>query len=68
MRRCYEDLTDHATKIINYEEKEMIPLTDKENKSYEKQKVCSICKKEFSTDENEKNAFKLYHKVRDHYH
>ena len=29
MRRCYEDLTDHATKIINYEEKEMIPLTDK---------------------------------------
>ena len=68
MRRCYEDLTDHATKIINYEEKEMIPLTDKENKSYEKQKVCYICKKEFSTDENDKNAFKLYHKVRDHCH
>ena len=55
-------------KIINYEEKEMIPLTDKENKSYEKQKVCYICKKEFSTDENDKNAFKLYHKVRDHCH
>ena len=52
----------------NYEEKEMIPLTDKENKSYEKQKVCYICKKEFSTDENDKNAFKLYHKVRDHCH
>ena len=46
----------------------MIPLTDKENKSYEKQKVCYICKKEFSTDENDKNAFKLYHKVRDHCH
>ena len=44
--------------------KEMIPLTDKENKSYEKQKVCYICKKEFSTDENDKNAFKLCHKVR----
>ena len=55
-------------KIINYEEKEMIMLTDKKNKSYEKQKVCYICKKEFSTDENDKNAFKLYHKVRDHCH
>ena len=46
----------------------MTPLTAKENKSYEKQKVCYICKKEFSTDENDKNAFKLYHKVRDHWH
>ena len=46
----------------------MIPLTDKENKSYEKQKACYICKKEFSTDEDDKNAFELYHKVRDHCH
>ena len=46
----------------------MMPVTDEENKSYEKQKVCYICKKEFSTDENDKNAFKLYHKVRDHCH
>ena len=35
----------YVMKIINYEEKEMIPLTDEENKSYEKQKVCHICKK-----------------------
>ena len=68
MRRFCKDLTDHTTKIINYEEKEMMPLTDKENKSYEKQNVCSICKKEFSTDENDKNAFKLNYKVRVHYH
>ena len=33
----------------------MIPLTDNENKSYEKQKVCYICKKEFNTDKNDKN-------------
>ena len=46
----------------------MISLTDKEYKSYEKQEVCYICKKEFSTDENDKNAFKLYHKVRDYCH
>ena len=42
----------------------MIPLTDKENESYEKQKVCHICKKEFSTDKNDKK----HHKVRDHCH
>ena len=28
--------------IIKNEEKEMIPLTDKENKSYENQNVCHI--------------------------
>ena len=59
MERFCKDLRDHAIKIINYEEKEMIPPTDKQ--SYEKQKVCCICKKEFSTDENDKNAFKIYH-------
>ena len=31
-------------------------------------KVCYICKKEFSTDENDENEFKLYHKIRDHCH
>ena len=48
--------------------KKMIQLTDKENKSSERQKACYICKKEFNTDENDKKAFKLYHKVRDHSH
>ena len=46
----------------------MIPLTDEENKSYKKQKVCNICKKGFSTDDNNKKYQKLYHKVRDHCH
>ena len=41
--------------------KGMIPRTEKESKSYKKQKVCYICKQEFSTN-------KLYHKVRDHCH
>ena len=31
-------------KIIDYEKKEMIPLTYKENKSYEKQKVTYVKK------------------------
>ena len=43
----------------------MIPLTDKENKFYKEQKVCYICNKEFSTDDNDN---KKYHKVRDHCH
>ena len=46
----------------------MILLTYEENKSYEEQKVCYICKKEFNTDKNDKNSFKLYHKIRDHCH
>ena len=46
----------------------MIPLTVEETKSYEKQKVCYICKKESSTDKNAKKTFKLYHKVRDYCH
>ena len=29
-------------KIINYKEKEMIPLTDEGNKSYEEQEACDI--------------------------
>ena len=36
MERLCKDLRDHAMKIINYKEKIMIPLTDKETKSYEK--------------------------------
>ena len=64
MKRFCKDLKEHATKIINYEKKEMIPLTDEENKSYKKQKVCYICKKGFSTDDDNK----MYHKVRDHCH
>ena len=45
MERFCKDLREHAMKIINYEEEHMIPLTDKENKFYEKQKICYIWKK-----------------------
>ena len=71
-RECIEkfckDLKELATKIINYEEKDMIPLTDNENKFYEEQKECHIYQKEFCYDKNEKKIFKLYQKVRDHCH
>ena len=45
MKNFYLDLKEHATKIINYEQKEIISLTKKEEKMYKKQKVCYICKK-----------------------
>ena len=67
MERFCKDLREHAVKIISYEEKEVILLTDKENMFYEKQKVCFKCKKEFSTDENDKIKLRLYRKVRDHF-
>ena len=68
MKKFYKDLKDQAMKVIYYEQKEMKQLTNKEKKSYEKQKVCYICKKEFCTDKNDKSKFKLHKKVRDHCH
>ena len=72
LKDCIEkfckDLKELGTEIINFEEKEMIPLTNKEIKSYEKQKVCYICEKKFCDDKNKKSEYDLYHKVRDHCH
>ena len=55
-----KDLKEHTTKIINYEKKKMMQLTDKENKSYEKRKVWYICKNGFSIALN-KNYQKVTH-------
>ena len=59
MKNFCLDLREHATKIINHEKKEMIPLAKKEEKKYNKQEVCHICKKGFSTDDSNKK----YHKI-----
>ena len=64
MKKVCLDLREHVTKIINYEKKEMILLTKKEEKNHNKQKVCHICRKEFSTD----GSNNKYHKVKDHCH
>ena len=63
-----KDLKDQAMKIINYEKKEMIPLTDTEQETHENQKICYICEQEFCTDEDNKKEFKLKRKVRDNCH
>ena len=66
MKKFCKDVKEHGTKIINY--KKMIPLSCDENKSYKKQKVSYICKKEFSADNGNDNNDKEYYKVRDHCH
>ena len=64
MKNFCLDLREQATEIINYEKKEMIPLTKEEKKMHRIQKKCYICKKRFSTD----NDNKIYHKAKDHCH
>ena len=59
MKIFHKDLRDQAMKIINYEKKEMMPLTNEEKESYEKQRICYICQKEFCTDKNTEKEFKL---------
>ena len=61
MEMFCKGLRNLAVKIIDYEKKEMIPLTNKETESYEKQKGRHICEKGFSTN-------KEYLKFRDHCH
>ena len=63
-----KDLKERGMEIINFKKKEMKPLTNKEIKSYEKQKVWHICEKKFCYDKSKKSEYNLYHKVRDHCH
>ena len=47
MKRFCKDLKDHATKIIDFKKKTMIPLTKEEEDNYNKENICYICKKRF---------------------
>ena len=63
MKKFCKNLTEH-----NYEKKEMIPLTKKEEKRHNKQDVCHICKKGFTADDNNVALNKNYFKIKDHCH
>ena len=56
LKKFCKDLRTHATKLINYENKKMIPLTTKEEIYPNKQKISYICKEEF--DMNNKKIIK----------
>ena len=47
IKKFCSDLKELGTKIINYEQKRMIPLTDNENRSYKEQKIVTYVKKGF---------------------
>ena len=44
IEKLCKKLKEHAMQIINYEEKEMIPLTHEENKFYKEHEACHMCK------------------------
>ena len=67
IEKLCKKLKESAMKIIDYEEKEMIPLTRDKNKFYKEQEACHICKEKFCTDKDDKN-YKNKRKVKDHCH
>ena len=58
MKKFCKDLKEHATRIINYEKKKIIPLTKEEKINYNDKQIFYICKKEFD------KSGKKHHKVR----
>ena len=54
-------------KIINYEEKEMIPLTKEEKKFYKKQEACHIYEENFCVDKEDESCINRK-KVKYHCH
>ena len=57
MKKFCADLKKHATESINYEKKEMLPLTDGKIESYNKKKFCHICKNKFyDVDDRDDNS------------
>ena len=57
-----------GAKVINYEQKEMTPLTSEDVALYQSHKQCYICGQAFYHNKKQENRFKLYKKVRDHCH
>ena len=63
VKRFCSELKELGKKVINYEQKEMTPLTDHQNKYYEEQKECCICQKGFCNNKKQRMKFKLYKKL-----
>ena len=65
MKKSRESLREHALKIINFEKKKMIPLTNGQKELFELAKICYIFNKKF---EHKYSNCKNYWKVKDHCH
>ena len=59
MKMLCKELKEHPKRVIYFEKKEIISLTEEENESHENQKFCYIWKKRFPNDNK---------KVRNHCH
>ena len=68
IKRFCRKLKELCLRVVNYEKREIKPLTVNENIYYEYQKKRHICNKKFWYDKNENSKFELYKKVRDHCH
>ena len=65
IEKLCKKLKEHAMKITT--KKKMITLTYEENKSYNKQEACHICKEMFCMDKDD-DKYKNKIKVKDHCH
>ena len=63
MKNLCKDLREHKAGIINCKKKKIL-LWTKQNKKWYKQKLCYICKKEFTDYDDDKK----YCRVQDHDH
>ena len=64
MKMLCKDLKEHAKRVIYCEKKEMISLTDEENKFYENQKFFYICKKRFTKDNKKSKRSLSFYKYK----
>ena len=67
IEKLCKKLKEGAMKIIDNEEKEMIPFTHEENKFYREQEAFHICKENFCMDKDDEN-YKNRRRVKDHCH
>ena len=67
LEKLCKKFKESAMEIIDFEEKEIIPLTHEENNFYKEQEVCHIYKEKFCIDKDDKN-FVNKRKVKDHCH
>ena len=68
MRNFCESLREHSVKISNFENKKMIPLTNKEYKSYLNQINGHLCKKKKKKIKDKYANDKNYRKFKDPCH
>ena len=55
IEKSCKKLKERAIKTVSYEEKEMVPLTKGEKKSYQNEEAYHICKEKFCVDKDDKD-------------